>query len=37
MAGPMTDHVVCKKDDAPKVSRRALPIVGSNGGWKNDR
>ena len=36
MAGPMTDRVVSKKDDTPKVARRALPIVGSTGGWKND-
>ena len=37
MAEPMTDHVVCKKGDAPEVSRHPPPIVGSAGGWKNDR
>ena len=37
MAEPMTDHVVCTKGDAPEVSRHPLPIVGSAGGWKNDR
>ena len=32
MTESMTEHVVWKKDDAPKVSRHALPIVGSTGG-----